>query len=95
MKTAISIPDEVFAEAEELAKALKVSRSRLYTRAVREYVARHGTERVTEALDVLFADDEAATAAAEGGRGAAPGVAGGRAAPDGFATAAALRDAEW
>ena len=53
MKTAISIPDDVFAEAERLARRLKTSRSELYSRALREYVARHGSERVTEALDKL------------------------------------------
>ena len=53
MKTAISIPDDVFAEAERLARRLKTSRSELYSRALREYVARHGSEQVTEALDKL------------------------------------------
>jgi len=51
MKTAISIPDDVFADAEQLARELKKSRSRLYGDAVREYVARHSVESVTEALD--------------------------------------------
>jgi predicted transcriptional regulator len=51
MKTAISIPDDVFADAEQLARELKKSRSRLYGDAVREYVARHSAESVTEALD--------------------------------------------
>ena len=99
MKTAISVPDELFAEAEALAKQLKLSRSRLYSRAVREYVARHGTEQVTTALDALFAtDEEAEAAAAEGGRSAAVGKDEARLAPDGFAAAAARRtllDTEW
>jgi Arc/MetJ family transcription regulator len=51
MKTAISIPDAVFAEAERLARRLKKSRSELYSHALREYVARHGPEYVTETLD--------------------------------------------
>jgi predicted transcriptional regulator len=53
MKTAISIPDDLFADAERLAEALKKSRSRLYGDAVREYLARHSAERVTETLDAL------------------------------------------
>ncbi len=53
MKTAISIPDDLFADAEQLARELKKSRSRLYGDAVREYVARHSAESVTEALDRL------------------------------------------
>jgi hypothetical protein len=51
MKTAISIPDDVFADAERLAHELNKSRSRLYGDAVREYVARHSAESITEALD--------------------------------------------
>lgn len=51
MKTAVSIADDVFADAERLAHELKKSRSRLYCDAVREYVARHSAESVTEALD--------------------------------------------
>ena len=57
MKTAISIPDEVFCEADALARELKQSRSQLYTRAVREYVARHSVDSVTAALDALVAED--------------------------------------
>lgn len=51
MKTAISIPDDLFADAEQLACELKKSRSRLYADALREYVARHSAESVTDALD--------------------------------------------
>ncbi len=58
MKTAISIPDELFQEADRLAAELKQSRSQLYSRAVREYLARHSTDRVTEALDAVYAGDE-------------------------------------
>lgn len=53
MKTAISIPDDVFQDAERLAAELKQSRSQLYSRAVREYVSRHATDSVTAALDAL------------------------------------------
>jgi metal-responsive CopG/Arc/MetJ family transcriptional regulator len=56
MKTAISIPDDLFADAERLAQALKKSRSRLYGDAVREYLARHSAERVTESLDALCSE---------------------------------------
>jgi predicted transcriptional regulator len=57
MKTAISIPDEVFAEADRLAQKLKQSRSQLYSCAVREYVARHSDDDVTAALDALYAQE--------------------------------------
>ncbi|HSN15576.1 MAG TPA: ribbon-helix-helix protein, CopG family [Anaeromyxobacteraceae bacterium] len=51
MKTAVSIPDEVFDDAERLARRLRKSRSALFAEAVAEYVARHEPEGVTEALD--------------------------------------------
>lgn len=40
MKTAISIPDELFRQVEHCARRRKVSRSRLFADAVREYLAR-------------------------------------------------------
>ena len=51
MKTAISIPDDVFEEAERLAAKLQTSRSQLYSRALREFVARHASDRITEAMN--------------------------------------------
>ncbi|TLM73184.1 MAG: ribbon-helix-helix protein, CopG family [Actinobacteria bacterium] len=56
MKTAISIPDDLFAEADRLARESNQSRSQLYSRAVREYVARHSAESVTAALDIVCAE---------------------------------------
>jgi predicted transcriptional regulator len=53
MKTAVSVPDEVFERAERLAQRLKVSRSELYSRALREYLARHSPDEVKQALDAL------------------------------------------
>ena len=51
MKTAISIPDDIYREAERLSRKLKKSRSQVYTEAVTEYVARHDPEAVTEAMN--------------------------------------------
>jgi metal-responsive CopG/Arc/MetJ family transcriptional regulator len=53
MKTAVSVPEEVFEEGERLARRLQISRSELYSRAVHEYVCRHAPDHVTEALDRL------------------------------------------
>ncbi|MGD0652838.1 MAG: hypothetical protein ABSA16_00705 [Thermoguttaceae bacterium] len=69
MKTAVSIPDEVYTETERLARHLKKSRSEVYSLALAEYVARHAPERVTEAMDRVAAEvggetDEFAAAAA-------------------------------
>ncbi len=51
MRTAISIPDTVFEEAERLVMELQTSRSQLYSRALQEFVARHSPERLTEAMN--------------------------------------------
>ena len=51
MKTAISIPDDVFEGAERLARRTKRSRSRLFSDAVREYLARHAPDKLTEAMN--------------------------------------------
>lgn len=55
MKTAISIPDDVFQVAERLARRTKKSRSQLFSDAVREYVARHAPDEVTEAMNQVCA----------------------------------------
>jgi hypothetical protein len=51
MKTAISLPDAVFEQADRLARQLGKSRSELYREAVAEYVARHDPEAITEAMN--------------------------------------------
>lgn len=51
MKTAVSIPDDVFEDAERLASRLQTSRSKLYARALAEFVARHDDDRVTSLMD--------------------------------------------
>ena len=51
MKTAVSIPDDVFEDAERLASRLQISRSKLYGRALAEFVARHDDDRVTTLMD--------------------------------------------
>ena len=51
MKTAISIPDKIYRDAERLSRRLKKSRSQVYTQAVTEYVARHDPDAITEAMN--------------------------------------------
>jgi predicted transcriptional regulator len=58
MKTAVSIPDDVFKKAERLARRAKRSRSEVFTAALREYVARHAPDEVTEALNNAFQNPE-------------------------------------
>lgn len=56
MKTAVSIPDEVFEKVERLAKHGRRSRSEVFTAALREYVARHSPDEVTEAINRVCAE---------------------------------------
>ncbi len=56
MKTAVSLPDEVFENAERLASRLKVSRSELYARALQDYVRRHAPDAVTDAYNEICAE---------------------------------------
>lgn len=51
MKAAVSIPDDVFEEADRLAQQLNTSRSQLYSRALKEFLARHAPDQVTEAMN--------------------------------------------
>jgi len=58
MKTAISLPDEIFHSADQLAKRLGMSRSELYSKAVYLYISAHKNEAVTAALDKIYANEE-------------------------------------
>ena len=57
MKTAISLPDELFESADALAERLGLSRSELYATAVAEYLAKHRDEDVTARLNSVFAEE--------------------------------------
>jgi metal-responsive CopG/Arc/MetJ family transcriptional regulator len=56
MKVAVSIPDDVFKEAERLAKKLKKSRSKLYAIAIAEYLARYAEHEITQQLNRALAE---------------------------------------
>jgi metal-responsive CopG/Arc/MetJ family transcriptional regulator len=58
MKTAISIPDEIYHSADQLAKRLSMSRSELYSKAVSNYINAHKNEAVTKALDQIYAKEK-------------------------------------
>jgi len=55
MKTAVSVPGDVFGRADRLARRLKKSRSSLYSEALTEYLARHDPDQITEKLNALSA----------------------------------------
>jgi len=55
MKTAVSVPNDLFVHAEHLASQLGISRSELYARALRELVDRLESATVTKQLDAAYA----------------------------------------
>ena len=56
MKTAVSIPDEVFEKVERLVRRGRRSRSEVFSAALTEYVARHAPDEVTAAMDRVCAE---------------------------------------
>jgi predicted transcriptional regulator len=53
MKTAVSIPDDLFERAEQIAARSGKSRSQVYREALAEYLSRRDPRSVTSALDDL------------------------------------------
>ena len=53
MKTAVSIPDDLFRKADELAGRMGKSRSEVYREALADYVSRREPGAVTRALDAI------------------------------------------
>ncbi len=58
MKTAVSVPDELFRQAEAEAKKLRMSRSKLYATALSEFLERKRSESITERLNEVYSKHE-------------------------------------
>ena len=54
MKTAISLPDALYEDAEQTARAMGIPRSQLFARAVSEFIKRHKREKITERLNEVY-----------------------------------------
>ena len=54
MKTAISLPDDMFKEIEEVVKECDCSRSQVFVMAVREFLDRRKSRRLLEALNKAY-----------------------------------------
>jgi len=57
MKTAISLPDVVYFEAEETAQNLGISRSALFLNALTEYLKKNSRKNITQKLNEVYNDD--------------------------------------
>jgi metal-responsive CopG/Arc/MetJ family transcriptional regulator len=58
MKTAVSIPEDIYKEAEKTAQELGIPRSRLYSRALKEFIRRHKTDNLVERLNAVYGNQE-------------------------------------
>ena len=58
MKTAISIPDNIFKAADQYAKSHGVSRSELYTKAVIQFLQQHPSDHITKKLDKIYSSSK-------------------------------------
>jgi predicted transcriptional regulator len=54
MKTALSIPDDIFEQGERLARRLHTSRSQLYARALADFVVQHDDDQITSSMDEVI-----------------------------------------
>ncbi len=57
LKTAISIPENIFLQADETAKVLGLNRSRLYTEAIAEFLEKHREDSIKAKLNEIYADE--------------------------------------
>ncbi len=58
METVVTIPDEVFRKAEDLAAALGLSRSEVYAAALGEFIRERHDLHITERLNEVYAKDD-------------------------------------
>ena len=56
MKTAISLPDDLFEKVEQLAEELHLPRSRIFTEAVRDYIDRQRNQKILRALNRVYSE---------------------------------------
>jgi hypothetical protein len=59
MKTAVSVPDDMFRMAEATARRLRVSRSKLYATAIAEFLKRQQGNAITERLNDVYSRNPA------------------------------------
>ena len=71
MKTAVSVPDDLFKRVDRLARGSGRSRSEVYAAALREYVSRHAPDEITQRLDSVLANLQDDAPASDGFRQAA------------------------
>ncbi len=54
MKTAISLPDALYSDAEKIAQSMGIPRSQLFAKALEEFIIHHKKETITERLNAVY-----------------------------------------
>jgi len=54
MKTSVSVPDDLFRQAEEAARRLRMSRNELFSTAISEFLQRQESKAITERLNEVY-----------------------------------------
>ena len=57
VKTAVSISEQIFLQAEETAKRLGINRSQLFSAALAEFLERHKQDKITERLNEVYGEE--------------------------------------
>lgn len=63
MKTAISLPDSLYSEAEEIATLMNIPRSQLFAKALEDFINLHKKERITQKLNDVYSKIDISEAA--------------------------------
>jgi len=56
VKTAISIPDDLFATVKEMSEKLNISRSQLFVKATKDYITRQKNKELFETLNKVYSE---------------------------------------
>jgi metal-responsive CopG/Arc/MetJ family transcriptional regulator len=57
MKTAISIPDSIYKAAEKLTTQLGMTRSALYTKAIKQFLLEYRNDKIFEKLNTVYENE--------------------------------------
>lgn len=57
MKTAISLPDQLFRLGETAARKLRMSRSELYATALKEFLERRESSKITKRINKVYSKE--------------------------------------
>lgn len=57
MKTAVSLPDKLYKDAEQTAHSMGIPRSQLFAIALEEFINHHKRDRITQKLNEIYKEE--------------------------------------